>query len=155
MNKLFTAAAIFTLVLCCTLAANARMASDQDDNAQAANNSDANIEQAKAAALSWLPLIDSGAYAESWDESSELFRESLGKAKWETSMTVFRKPFGSVLSREFKSAEYKTSLDGAPDGEYVILQFTTSFANKAAALELVTPKKDSDGVWRVTGYYVK
>ena len=145
MKRFTSVAAILALVLFCALATNAQAGKATDDN----------VEQAKVAALAWLPLIDSGAYSKSWDESSELFRESIGKAKWETSMRVFRLPFGDVVSREFKEAEYKTSLDGAPDGEYVVIQFTTSFERKVTALELVTPKKDSDGVWRVTGYYVK
>jgi hypothetical protein len=37
-----------------------------------------------------------------------------------------------------KSAEYKTSLPGAPDGEYVVLIFNTVFENKKAAVETVT-----------------
>ena len=48
-----------------------------------------------------------------------------------------------------------TSLPGAPDGEYVVIQFDTSFTNKKVAVETVTPMKDEDGIWRVSGYYVK
>jgi hypothetical protein len=50
---------------------------------------------------------------------------------------------------------YKTSLPGAPDGEYVIIQFETSFENKKIAIETVTPMMDKDGNWRVSGYYIK
>ena len=54
-----------------------------------------------------------------------------------------------------KTATYKTSLPGAPDGEYVVIQFDTSFENKKAAIETVTPMMDQDGTWRVSGYYIK
>ena len=47
------------------------------------------------------------------------------------------------------------SLPGAPDGEYVVLQFDTSFANKKEAVETVTPMLDKDGKWKVSGYYIK
>jgi len=47
-----------------------------------------------------------------------------------------------------------TSLPGAPDGQYVVLRFETSFDNKAKAIETVTPMLD-DGTWRVSGYYVQ
>jgi hypothetical protein len=47
------------------------------------------------------------------------------------------------------------SLPGAPDGEYVVIQYRTSFENKNDAIETVTPMKDTDGTWRVSGYYVK
>jgi len=53
------------------------------------------------------------------------------------------------------SKKYMTSLPGAPDGEYVVIQYKTSFENKKDAVETVTPMKDEDGVWRVSGYYIK
>lgn len=48
-----------------------------------------------------------------------------------------------------------TQLPGAPDGEYAVIQFETSFANKKSAIETVTPMKDPDGKWRVSGYFIK
>ncbi len=44
---------------------------------------------------------------------------------------------------------------GAPDGEYVVIQFETSFEHKRSAIETVTPMMDRDGKWRVSGYYIK
>jgi ribosomal protein S17E len=46
-------------------------------------------------------------------------------------------------------------LIGAPDGEYIVIQFETSFENKKAAIETVTPMMDKDWRWRVSGYYIK
>jgi ribosomal protein S17E len=40
-------------------------------------------------------------------------------------------------------------------GEYVVIQFETSFENKKTAVETVTPMMDKDGIWRVSGYYIK
>ena len=70
-------------------------------------------------------------------------------------MEGMRKPFGKNLSRQLKSAHYRTSLPGAPDGEYVVVQFKASFENKKSAIETVTPMLDKDGKWRVSGYYMK
>jgi hypothetical protein len=36
----------------------------------------------------------------------------------------------------------------------VTVQFETTFENKNGAIEVVTPMKDKDGTWRVTGYFV-
>ena len=58
-------------------------------------------------------------------------------------------------SRELLSAQHMTSLPGAPDGDYVVIQFKTSFANKKSAVETVTPMLEKDGVWRVSGYFIK
>jgi ribosomal protein S17E len=37
----------------------------------------------------------------------------------------------------------------------VVIQFKTSFEHNPDAVETVTPMKDSDGQWRVSGYYIK
>ena len=112
-------------------------------------------KEAVKAAESWLGFVDEGEYEKSWDQSAELFRAALSKEKWEQSLNGARKPLGKLVARKVKSTKYATSLPGAPDGEYVVIQFTTSFTNKNYAIETVTPMKDPDGVWRVSGYYVK
>lgn len=48
-----------------------------------------------------------------------------------------------------------TSLTGAPDGQYVVIQFESSFEKKKSVIETVTPMLDQDGQWRVTGCYIK
>ena len=66
-----------------------------------------------------------------------------------------REPLGKVISRELTNQTYKTSLPGAPDGEYVVMEFTTAFTNKKSAIETITPMLDEDGQWRVAGYYIR
>jgi hypothetical protein len=64
-------------------------------------------------------------------------------------------PLGKVILRQLKIKAYQTTLAGAPDGQYVVIQFETSFQNKRSAIETVTPMLDKDGQWRVSGYYIK
>jgi hypothetical protein len=35
------------------------------------------------------------------------------------------------------------------------MQFDTQFEKKRAAIETVTPMQDTDGQWRVSGYFVR
>jgi Fe2+ transport system protein B len=112
-------------------------------------------EAAIAAAQQWLALIDAGNYAKSWQESAELFRNAISKGQWEQSLNAVRQPLGELISRKVKSAIYTTSLPGAPDGEYVVIQFETSFVNKQSAIETVTPMSEKSGGWRVSGYFIK
>ena len=60
-----------------------------------------------------------------------------------------------MKSRTLKSATFARTLPGAPDGEYVVIQYETAFENKAAAVETITPMLDKDGSWRISGYYIK
>ena len=108
-----------------------------------------------AAATKWLGLVDSGKYGDSWSEAAEFFKNAITKAQWEQSLGAVRKPLGAVVSRKVLSAVYKTELPGAPDGEYVVVQFTTAFKNKKESVETVTPMKEKDGSWRVSGYFIR
>lgn len=111
-------------------------------------------EKAEAAALAWLALADSEQWTESWSQASTLFQGAVGQQQWAQQIRSVRGPLGEVLSRELKGAEHMTSLPGAPDGDYVVIQFDTVFENKAAAVETVTPMLDGEE-WRVSGYFIR
>jgi len=112
-------------------------------------------KQAVTAAKAWLELVDKGEYEKSWEEAAKLFKSNVPKNEWSRTIAAGREPMGKLVSRELESAKYSTTLPGAPDGEYVVIQFETSFENKKSAIETITPMKDPDGVWRVSGYYIK
>ena len=112
-------------------------------------------KKAIAASKVWLELIDNNHYAESWETAAVLFKTAVSKEQWNKSLLSVRKPLGKVIKRELKSTQYTTSLPGAPDGEYVVIQYATSFTNKKSAIETVTPMLGKDGKWRVSGYYIK
>lgn len=112
-------------------------------------------DAAAEAAQEWLAIVDAGEYADSWTAAAELFRNAVAQEQWVQAVEGVRQPLGDMLSRELKSAKFTTSLPGAPDGEYVVIQFTTEFEHKASAVETVTAMKDADGTWRVAGYFIK
>ena len=112
-------------------------------------------ERAVKAADTWLALVDDGKYSESWETTAILFRSAVTKEQWEQALNGARKPLGRLIARRLKGKQYATSLPGAPDGEYVVIQYEASFENKKAAVETVTPMLDKDGKWRVAGYYIK
>ncbi len=123
----------------------------------ASQTSDADTSEAatQSAALTWLRLADAGDYAQSWATGAEYFRKSIAQSQWVSSVSHVRGSLGALKSRRVSSARFARSLPGAPDGEYVVIQFARSFENKAAATETVTPMKDPDGRWRVSGYYIR
>jgi hypothetical protein len=112
-------------------------------------------ELAQHSSDAWLALVDSGKYADSWQEAAQLFRAAVTKEQWQSAMRASREPLGKMLSRKLKSAIYSKTLPGAPDGEYVVIQYDSRFEHKQAAVETVTPMLDKDGKWRVSGYYIK
>lgn len=118
-----------------------------------------NKETAEQAAIvsaeNWLALIDENKASESWNEAASLFKSALSVEQWKDSLAAARLPLGNTVSRELKSHHYTTELPGAPDGEYVVIEYQTVFEKKKNSIETIVPMKDSDGRWRVSGYYIK
>jgi hypothetical protein len=112
-------------------------------------------ELAVKAAAKWLAMVDEGKYSESWADAAQVFKGAVTAEQWKSSLNGVRKPLGKLISRTITSKKYTTSLPGAPDGEYVVIQYETSFENKRSAVETVTPMLDKDGKWRVSGYYIR
>ncbi len=102
----------------------------------------------------WLALIDNQKYADSWSEASSYFRSRVPREQWVDMVKGVRAPLGSVKSRALKNATPTKSLPGAPDGEYTVLQYQTSYQNKANAMETLTLMNDS-GKWRSAGYFIR
>ncbi len=109
---------------------------------------------AQKSAEAWLALIDSGKYAESWDEASQSFKNAVTKDNWLEMLKPVRPPLGNLQSRKLSSAEHTTTLPGAPDGQYVVMKFGTSFEHKKSAVETVVCQLDKDGKWRVSSYLI-
>jgi hypothetical protein len=110
---------------------------------------------AVVASNAWLSLVDEGNYAESWNQAAGFFKNAVTKEQWQSSMKAFRVPLGKMVARKLKSKQYTKTLPGAPDGEYVVIQYETTFEKKQTSIETVTPMLDKDGKWRVSGYYIK
>jgi len=112
-------------------------------------------DAAQTAAEAWLKIVDAGRYDDSWSASAKLFQGAVTKEQWHQAAASARGPLGDLVSRKVKSRQYTTTLPGAPDGKYVILQFESVYKAKAAAVETVTVMVDPDGAWRVSGYFIK
>jgi hypothetical protein len=110
---------------------------------------------AKAAAVAWIARADAADYAATWETAAAVFKASITVDAWTQAVRSVRDPLGAVQSRAEGSITMATSLPGVPDGNYAVLQYTTAFANKAAAVETVVLALDTDSQWKVAGYFIK
>ena len=153
---LLCAAALFAGITSCFAAeAGAGTNNPASTASPGATPKSAAEKAATSAAQAWLALIDDGNYAKSWQEASAFFQGAVTQKDWENAMESVRKPLGKLVSREVKATKSVTALPGAPDGQYVVMQFDTSFAGKKSAIETVTFKLEKDGKWKDTGYFIK
>jgi hypothetical protein len=51
----------------------------------------------------WLTLVDSGKYAESWQQSSRLFKAAVTREQWQSMLRASRDPLGKMLSRKLRA----------------------------------------------------
>ena len=107
------------------------------------------------AAQKWLAGIDAGNYAQSWQTAAPAFQKSITEKDWVTALTAIRKPLGALGSRSVTRAKSLTSMPGAPDGAYVVMEFAATFANKKIAFETVAFARQDDGSWRAVGYFIR
>lgn len=111
-------------------------------------------DQAAPSGEAWLKLVDGGKYADSWKEASSYFRSRVPEKTWVSMVQGVRAPLGSLVSRSQPNVSFAKTLPGAPDGNYALLQFQTSFKNKTSAVETLTVMADGDQ-WRVAGYFIR
>lgn len=113
------------------------------------------VRAAQEAAEEWLALVDAGDYDASWEQTAQVFKSKVSKDAWRRQITKARGPVGAFKSRELAGSQYATELPGAPDGEYMVMQYVAQFEKKSKAVETITPMLDADGKWRVSGYYIR
>jgi len=112
-------------------------------------------EAALTAAKEWIDLIDTGQFPRSWETAAGAFCKQVTKEKWQESLRGARSPMGKVVSRTLSTKAFQRKLPGAPDGEYVVLEYDTSFEHKEKSAETLTLMLDGKDGWRVAGYYIK
>ena len=120
-----------------------------------AQSEDAKRRVAEQSAQGWLKVVDAGKFEQSWNEASTFFKSAVTQEKWNQALQQVRTPLGTASNRSSMGSMYQTDLPNAPKGEYVVMQFKTDFAKTGAAIETVSVMLDSDGKWRVAGYFIK
>jgi Protein of unknown function (DUF4019) len=110
-------------------------------------------EEASATGQKWLALLDDQKYEESWKQAGSLFRDEVNQDQWVAALKRSRQPMGPLISRTTARVDFVKSLRGAPDGDYAIIHFTTSFKNKSNVTERLTLAKE-DGRWQVSAYAI-
>ena len=103
----------------------------------------------------WLKLLAEGKYSDSWTDAAEFFQTRVKQNIWEKQISMIRSKLGKLKSRNLISSTYAKALPGAPPGEYFILRFAASYENKPKSIETITPMLDSNGKWKVSGYFIK
>jgi hypothetical protein len=116
---------------------------------------DARTSSAQRAAREWLAIADRGDAQASWNAMAKLFKDAISAQSWGVSLREVRIPLGASTGRTVLSTQFSTKMPKAPDGDYALVIFRSTFAKKVDVRETVTLAHEPDGVWRVVGYMVR
>jgi serine/threonine protein kinase len=103
---------------------------------------------------SWLSVVDSGKYAESWSMASHTFQCAIRQEEWVARLEQVRRPLGKIVTRKLRSVKGPRSLQNSAVGTRLEQKFSTSFVGLPAAVETLTCAKQPDGSWRIIGYRI-
>ncbi len=142
-------AGIFTFVLAALLILQPIRA---DQNADAKN-------AATTAAQTWLTEIDAGHYTESWTTAASSFQAALTSEQWASALEKARTPLGKCLERKLVSSLPQNGAHSSKgqllEGEFLMMQYESSFENGKYMRETVTFTKEKNGSWKAAGYFIK
>ncbi len=113
---------------------------------------------ALAAAQIWLKEIDDGEYANGWRDASPKVQTYSDANKWVDEFNKVRAPLGRCGQRQqialIFERDPRWSPQGVIKGEFVVVEFKSSFENRAYANETLIVSKETDGTWKVFGYTI-
>lgn len=112
-------------------------------------------QEALEAAQTWLSLIDGDQYTRGWETAAKRLNVTTPRREFIRTLNETRKPLGKVKSRKLISNKYTRSIPNGPDGQYVLIEYASSFENKPALAEVVTLMLNGDNKWRVLGYHFR
>lgn len=106
------------------------------------------------AALAWIALLDREQWVDSWDAAGSLFQAQVTQADWASTVASVRATVGPVVARAQISVAPSTTLPGLPPGEYQVIQYRTTFRDKAESVETAVLMRER-GTWKVIGYFIR
>lgn len=115
---------------------------------------------AKEAASEWIALIDAGRYDAALNAAAPTFSENIKREDWHKGLADVRKPLGAVHKRSVQRLFATYLLPGAPEGDYIIVNFRTRFADQEKAVDEIVvtsfePDASDQTRWQVVGYYLQ
>ncbi|QIG52814.1 DUF4019 domain-containing protein [Altererythrobacter sp. BO-6] len=107
-----------------------------------------------ARAEKFMARVDARDWEGSWKATGPYFRSQASLAEWTKLIEPVRTPLGKVESRRLVSVQRTSTVPGAPEGDYQIIQFQTDFAGREMiATETVVMLRGQNG-WEIVGFFI-
>lgn len=132
-------------LLCLALLSTPATAQDQE-----AQDPADQTEEAREAADAWLALFDANDIEATYDTAAEAFKTQVELQDWEAQAAQVKQAVGELDGRTYMETTYADELPQAPEGDYMIVQYETQYANLNVT-EYVILVQEGD-TWRMVGF---
>ncbi|MBT8432712.1 MAG: DUF4019 domain-containing protein [Altererythrobacter sp.] len=106
-------------------------------------------------AENFLKFVDAGDWAGSWEAAGASFQDEATLDEWVAAVEPVREQVGEFKSRKLITVQRTSTLPGAPEGDFEVLQYQSEFAAvDVGAVETLIMVQGADG-WDVAGYFVR
>jgi hypothetical protein len=131
-------------------------------NSTDSQNSDQTADQKQATwmqagvqlAKEYVTELDQGRYAQSWEKGGFLFRQTVSQDDWVKALKLIRQPLGKAMSRKLQERRMIKDPYNLLKGQFMVVEYDTSFEKAPEGRELLILRSGSDGVWHVASYEV-
>lgn len=102
-------------------------------------------------------IVDQNQAGTLWDGASPVMRQSVTRDNFARTVQAARQPLGAVAARSWTGITRQQVGAGAqlPPGNYLNIEFFTTFAGGKNMRELISLRFEEDKVWRFTGYVLR
>lgn len=111
--------------------------------------------KAVATAEAFLALMDADKYDDAWETASESLRSSASKEIWRAQFSQVRMQIGTSRVRKLMDGKDAPKTVNRPEGEFLLVKYSTSFSKVPNLIESLPLKMEKDGQYHVAGYMIR
>lgn len=124
------------------------------DNVEDEDKINAWKKEALQLADEYVKDLDKGQYAKSWEKGGPIFQNTVSRSDWVKAIYLTRQPLGKMNSRILQYERLIKDPYNLLKGNFIALEYHTSFQRESQARELLVLRRDSEGKWYVVSYEV-
>ena len=116
---------------------------------------DPRASAAQQAAREWLAAADRLDGRTTWNSAGRRLKQSSTLPLWSAALKQQRERWGAIEQRTVVATSFPSSMPGGAQGEFALVVFRASFAQRPLAAEEVLVEREADGGWRVIRYVIR
>ena len=110
------------------------------------------LKEASKSAVIWLNNLNSENYPQSYTGLSDQITSRFDSLDWISGVDQMMVSFGEFGGRREVSREFKSSMEGLPDGYYAVFQYESNYKNTLQHSEQLILHQDDKRNWKILDY---